>query len=380
MNTLSVSQPKMNERVSGVSTQLLHKIIHSMAEWQSPSGGKHRGRRRRRRQGPQHDAPFDHSVSEADGFTPDSLRTAITGAEEAERAQFGGGSDAADVERRAGLCARRVAERQAEILASEWYGHVREHMLRVVESRLRGAVADAAPAAVCVALFGVGNLLASRSSQFQFALVNLLLESVRELHPDGTSEGGEGPQLAVSAVAYDPLMTRSERLAVSRLTDWRVLGHEENREGAWTTDGVLVLYLPHCPVAMTENAVRANWSPVSRLSRLVLLCNGIADLCDRRVGVSASNDVCCALAQAPGFLVEHRLDDDGEFREDPSAFSDTSLHTFAAAAAGLPLLPCAFLGGAKKHGELVTRECSDDLLGAHNVAAGHEGEEEEEGL
>ena len=133
-----------------------------------------------------------------------------------------------------------------------------------------------------IVCFGLGSVAGSANARWQLACA-VLLRDLLEGHDAGRASGVES---RLPLRVFDPVLS-SEELQFLRAT----FGCEpitENESGARRAGGeddnsATVFFMPHCPLSLYCNVLRANWGPA--LSRVVIVGNSFASYDERIVRV-----------------------------------------------------------------------------------------------
>ena len=75
-------------------------------------------------------------------------------------------------------------------------------------------------------------------------------------------------ELVDHILVYDPLMSRLERTAISRLG---CTVSKVDEDGKRTVDMPTLFFMPYCPVYLHDNVLQANWTPAN-LNKIIIIC------------------------------------------------------------------------------------------------------------
>jgi hypothetical protein len=220
---------------------------------------------KRRGRGPPTRPPREEGLVTANGSRANLVGNA--------RAAPSGDSSAADDEILDQRLDAAVAELRAAVFAQQLIAYVR-------------SVSVGAPAIDSLLCLGVGHFASSRAARYQFALMLLLRDELRQRAAfDSSANGSAHASAAFDSYAngsahasasgeplplmvYDPVMVEAEVRCVRR-RGGSVPAH--NDEGRVRIEGRRCLcYLPHCTRQLYANLLAANWG-AHQLSRVVVI-------------------------------------------------------------------------------------------------------------
>ena len=206
---------------------------------------------KRRGRGPPTRPPREEGLVTANGARANLVGNA--------RAAPSGDSSAADDEILDQRLDAAVAELRAAAFAQQLIAYVR-------------SVSVGAPAIDSLLCLGVGHFASSRAARYQFALMLLLRDELRQRAAFDSSANGSAHASAsdepLPLMVYDPVMVEAEVRCVRR-RGGSVPAH--NDEGRVRIEGRRCLcYLPHCTRQLYANLLAANWG-AHQLSRVVII-------------------------------------------------------------------------------------------------------------
>ncbi|XP_046385156.1 SRR1-like protein [Ischnura elegans] len=198
------------------------------------------------------------------------------------------------------VAVRRIEAAKSDIVSSDFYSSV----LTLVRQAL--SLLDI-PSVEEILCYGLGHFSECMTSRYQCALLFLLKEN-----------------FGAKVLIHDPIFSSTECRIL------RSFGCEviiENEEGSRTLSGrPTLVFLPHCPKQLTDNFLRANWSP-QLLSSCLLLSNSLSHLVETQTKRELTLNSPCSLALYP-HLVELGLVNSFRYSD---IFNDTALHVFPTA-------------------------------------------------
>lgn len=175
-----------------------------------------------------------------------------------------------------------------------------------------------------VVAYGVGSFSSCAIARHQLALLLLVAESlcrsVNAVDGGGGGSSGSSSNPGPAVEAYDPVFSELERRVLERFS---VEAIGTNEEGKRAVSHRTLFFMPHCPKALYNNVLWANWDR-DRLAHAVLLGNSFSaiELATPSRQLRTSFEY---LARAAQIVTEYRVENCFKF---PDVFNDLSVHVF----------------------------------------------------
>lgn len=193
------------------------------------------------------------------------------------------------------FCFRKVEDCKFSILESPFYLEFLKSMEKALEIINVGNVEH------CVC-YGLGNISSSVISRYQFSLL-LLLRDHFKLNVD----------------IYDPVFLPVELEFLSKYDMNQI---DYNEEGLRQITSPTIIYMPHCPTALTNNLLWCNWLP--DLSNCIIFGNSFGLLSETLTESDLKTKFQCIHSILP-VTNELRIDNDFKYSD---IFNDLSWHVF----------------------------------------------------
>lgn len=157
---------------------------------------------------------------------------------------------------------------------------------------------------VDILCLGLGHIGECTISRYQLALVLCLREHFK-----------------VKCSVHDPIFY-SDECEILKGLDFTLIENNEEGKHTLSSEGLTIVYLPHCPKQLTNNFLWHNWG--TSLKNCVLICNSFISLIESQPQKELNSNVPYIL-NIFSYVQEFSLVNSFKFND---IFNDTSIHIF----------------------------------------------------
>eukprot|EP00040_Diaphanoeca_grandis_P006696 m.38370 g.38370 ORF g.38370 m.38370 type:complete len:273 (+) comp17900_c0_seq1:243-1061(+) len=139
-----------------------------------------------------------------------------------------------------------------------------KHTMATLQEHVAAGLACTEKRDLKIICLGLGNFGVTIGARCQFAFLQLVVEALAK------------ENICVCVDVFDPCFTTQEKLVIST-AGFNILTSDV--AGQHVIDGKTLFYMPHCPRALYNNVIWANWN-VSSLQQIIILGNSFAAYMD----------------------------------------------------------------------------------------------------